>query len=58
MATVQDWRVVLIRRTNGKVASQMRTMCDAVLTVNARVRKKKEGQNSEEMRGIELEKVV
>lgn len=58
MATVQDWRVVLIRRTNGKVASQMRTMCDAVSTVNARVRKKKEGQNSEEMRGIELEKVV
>jgi hypothetical protein len=33
-------------------------MCDAVSTVNARVRKKKEGQNSEEMRGIELEKVV
>jgi hypothetical protein len=58
MATVQVWRVVLIRRTNGKVASQMRTMCDAISTVNAVVREKKESGNSEKMRKIELEKVV
>jgi hypothetical protein len=33
-------------------------MCDAVSTVNAVVREKKEIENSEEMRKIELKKVV